>query len=230
MKPKISFVMPVFNKEAYVGEVIPSVLNQSVKELELIVVDDCSTDDSRSIIEYYAKKDKRLKYFPLEKNMGRSYARNFGNSKAKAPIIAVQDADDLSAPNRAEKTLDYFKKNKVDLFYSGFYFGDTFGRTLQQIGTEAFDFNKVKETKMTYICHSTMAYKTSIIKKIQYSEGDFSRLGIDDWKFQIDCYQKGYKFGFIQEPLVVYIQTGNSISANRNEKEVLEVKDKVLAI
>jgi glycosyltransferase involved in cell wall biosynthesis len=214
-KPKISFVVPLYNKEAYIAECLEALTNQTEKDIEIIVVDDGSTDDSLAIANYVASKDERIRVFPLGANQGRSFARNFGNQQAKAKIIAVQDADDVAAPNRAEETLKAFKK-RIDLFYSSFYTTDYI------VQAEKFDIEEVKKDLYTRICHSTMAYKKDI--GVDYAEGEYSDLGIDDWKFQMDAYRLGRKFGFSDKPLVLYRTTSNSISKSRDEKTVEALK------
>lgn len=224
MKLSISFCVPVFNKVEYLAECLDSLIGQTLKNIEIIVVDDCSTDNSKELIEFYAAKDKRIKPFILPENKGRSYARNYGNAKANADIIAVQDADDMSSPDRAKTIVDYFKKNKCDVFYSSFIVSDMFGKPIEHIEAVPFDFERVKKTQVTYIGHSTMAMKKSVVMDIKYTDGDYSKLGLDDWKLQMDLYQAGYKFGFSDKPLVYYRQLSDSISQIRDATAVYRLK------
>ena len=224
VKPLISFIIPCYNKEAYVADAINSLLNQTEQRIEIIVVDDRSTDDSMEVIDFLAKTDKRIKIIALTENKGRSYARNIGNSAAIAPILAVQDADDISSPDRAEETIKAFK-GKIDVFYSSFYSEG------YQIQAKPFDIEEVKKDKYTYIGHSTMAYRKQVLEKVMYSEGEWSDLGIDDWKFQVGCYKAGFRFGHSDKPLLYYRQVGNSISKDRSEadsKKILDMKNDYL--
>ncbi len=110
-EPLVSVVMPVYNCEKYISEAIESILNQTYKNLELIVVDDGSTDGSREIIDKIAIKDNRLKIFSHKKNKGISKALNKAISNSKGKYIARLDSDDVSLPQRLEKQVYILEKN-----------------------------------------------------------------------------------------------------------------------
>ena len=223
--PKLSFVIPCYNKQSYISECLNSLIKQTLKDIEIIVVDDCSTDNSLDVVKWLAKKDKRIKIFRLRKNKGRSYARNYGNNKAKSDILCVQDADDISAENRAKTIYEYFKKHpEKDIFYSSFYVSDVYGEPIEEIVAIPFNIENVLKTKVTYIGHSTMAYRKEPVMDIKYSDGKWSSLGLDDWKLQLDLYKAGYKFGFVRKPLMIYRQVSNSISHIRSAVDVYKQK------
>lgn len=102
---RVSFVIPAYNAEAYLAQAILSCRGQSIKELEIIVVDDGSTDGTKELVHWHSDQDKRVKYVGFENNCGRSAARNFGNEIAVSPYILVLDADDVALPNRARDTI-----------------------------------------------------------------------------------------------------------------------------
>ena len=97
-KPKISVIMTVFNTEKYLKPAIQSVLNQSFKKWELIIVDDFSSDKSKEILKNL--KDKRIRIFFLKKHYGRTQALNYALKKTKGKYIAILDSDDMSNTNR----------------------------------------------------------------------------------------------------------------------------------
>lgn len=111
-KPKISVIMPVYNTEKHLAEAIESVLNQTFKDFELIIVDDNSKDKTLAISKKYAKKDSRIKIVrnDINKNIGASL--NNGIYHASADIIARMDGDDISLPTRLEKQYKLMQKNK----------------------------------------------------------------------------------------------------------------------
>jgi teichuronic acid biosynthesis glycosyltransferase TuaG len=222
--PKISFVVPLYNKEAYIGNTIQSLLNQTLKDIEIIVVDDKSKDASLEIVS--GCKDKRVRVIALKKNVGRSEARNIGNKEARSKIICVNDADDISHKTRADAIYKYFQRHKVDMVYSGFAVCNDNDVMGEQVGVQDFDLDVVRDTGYTFVCHSTMAYTKKLANAIKYTSGKFSDLGIDDWKFQMDILKKKYKVGSIKDPLVVYRLSGGGISRNRNENEVKKLKIK----
>jgi glycosyltransferase involved in cell wall biosynthesis len=222
--PKISFVVPLHNKEAYIFNTMQSLLNQTLKDIEIIIVDDKSTDASLEIAK--GCSDKRVKVIALKKNVGRSEARNIGNSAATSKIICVNDADDISHKTRADRIYKYFEKNDVDMVYSGFAICDDNDIMKEQIGVQPFNLDTVRATGYSYICHSTMAYTKKLADKIKYTSGKYSNLGIDDWKFQMDILKGGYNTGSIKDPLVVYRMALGGISSNRDEREVKKLKIK----
>jgi len=112
MKEKISVIMPVYNTAKFCWESIESILNQTFKDFEFIIIDDYSTDWSYDICKEYAKKDNRIKLFRNEKNMWISYTRNKLIELSNWKYIASQDSDDISLNNRLELSYNYLENNK----------------------------------------------------------------------------------------------------------------------
>lgn len=234
MKPKASFVIPAYNAELFLAQAILSCRSQSVKDIEIIVVDDGSTDGTKELVQWHSKEDDRVKYFYVE-HFGRSAARNFGNTLAESPFIFVLDADDISNKNRVRDTLITFQMKNPDVVYGPF---DVVDEHDQLIGKQqAGPWNREISIKrqQNYIGHSTMAYRKGVAINVPYDEGDFSRLGLDDWKFQWDCVLKGYKFEVCKQTLSRYRiyqlpnQTyGSTTEFNRDPGEVKKLKDAYL--
>ncbi|MFN8575414.1 MAG: glycosyltransferase family A protein [Candidatus Sericytochromatia bacterium] len=112
----ISVILPVYNTEKYLHESIESILNQTYKNIELICVNDVSTDDSLKILESYGKK---LLIINNEKNLGTGGARNIGIRVAKGELLAFMDADDIWIKNKLELQLNHLEKNKeLDICFS----------------------------------------------------------------------------------------------------------------
>lgn len=114
MQPKISVIIPVYNVEKYLKKCLDSVLAQTLDGLEIICVDDGSTDSSFEIMREYTKKDKRIKLLQKE-NGGLSSARNFGLKASSAEYISFIDSDDYVHPSMLEKMYDALVQNDVDL-------------------------------------------------------------------------------------------------------------------
>ncbi|MDP2683739.1 MAG: FkbM family methyltransferase [bacterium] len=110
-KPKISVLMTAYNAEKYIGNAIESILKQSYKNFEFVVVDDKSTDGTLDIIKEYRKKDKRIKIISLKKNLGPSLTANFGLKNINSQYLARMDADDISEIDRLEKQIVYLQDN-----------------------------------------------------------------------------------------------------------------------
>lgn len=218
---KLSFVIPAYNAVDTLGETINSIRAQTVRDIEIIVIDDCSTDDTQELMNFFCKEDKRIKYKRLPKRGERSNARNIGNRLATAPIICVNDADDISFRERAKETLKGLKK--ADVFYSAMMILDNIGRIQYKMKTEPFDIERIKKDDNYYtkICHSSMAYKKTNIK---YTSGEWAKLGIDDWKFQMDLYKSGAKFKHSNKYLIGYRTSENATMLNRDNNKVMKLK------
>ncbi|MFC1605457.1 glycosyltransferase family 2 protein [Pseudomonadota bacterium] len=106
-KPEVSVVMSVYNGGQYLEGAVESILNQESVDLEFIIVNDGSTDNSQSILEQYGKRDSRIRLF-TQGNQGLTKALIFGCSQAKADYVARQDADDISEKSRLRQQLDFF--------------------------------------------------------------------------------------------------------------------------
>lgn len=104
---KVSIITPVYNCERYLKETIESVLNQTYKNFEMILVDDCSKDNSKKIIQEFSKKDSRIKYFKLKENSGAAMARNYALEQSSGRFIAYLDADDLWKREKLEKQMEF---------------------------------------------------------------------------------------------------------------------------
>lgn len=112
---KISVIIPVYNVEEYLKECLDSVINQTLKEIEIICIDDCSTDSSYSILEEYAKKDSRIVLIKNKENMGVGYNRNIGIKEAKGEYIGFIDSDDYISEDYYENLYNTAKKYNSDV-------------------------------------------------------------------------------------------------------------------
>lgn len=116
MSELVSIIMPSFNTGEYIGKSIESVLAQTYQEWELLIVDDCSTDDTDDIVSTY--QDPRIRYFKNEKNSGAAVSRNYALRKAKGRWIAFLDSDDLWMPDKLEKQVSFMKANEYYFSYT----------------------------------------------------------------------------------------------------------------
>ena len=224
-KPKASFVIPVYNGMAFLAETLESCLKQSERNIEIVVVNDGSTDSTARLLNYFQGKDERICAIHLTENRGRCFARNYGIEAARADIIMTLDADDLAYTDRAKLTLREFKKDdKLDIVYGAFHVMDVLSNVEGAVEAHKFDWDKVITDGFTYICHSTMSFRKSVFKEVQYTEGEFDKHAIDDWKFQVDCYKRGFRFGHIPKVLGAY----RIIPKARDEAKIRELKRQCL--
>lgn len=136
MTPRVSVLVGAYNNAATVGRAIEAVLAQSLRDLELIVVDDGSTDDTPAVVGSFS--DSRLRYLPLERNVGIASSLNAGLEAARAPLVAVNDADDWSSPWRMERQASFLEgRPDVAVVGSRMEEVDEDGRSLRPLTTFA---------------------------------------------------------------------------------------------
>ena len=132
MEPLVSVITPAFNAEKTIGKTIESVLKQSYKNLELIIVDDISSDNTVEIVKRYQRKDSRVKLFILEKKGGASGARNLAIKEAKGKYIAFLDCDDLWKKDKLKKQINFMEKNNIYFSYTDYSYIDSKGKSLEK--------------------------------------------------------------------------------------------------
>ncbi len=223
--PDLSFVIPAYNAQDYLSDAILSCLNQTHKNIEVIVVDDGSTDSTRRLIQHFAEKDPRCHAIFCPENRGRGNARNEGNELASAPIIAVLDADDMAERNRAKNTLEFLDRG---VLYGAAYVVDSLGNQVGQLKAEDFNLGKALEDGVNRIVHSTMAYRRDDTRKVRYDEGEYAALGLDDWKFQLDLALDGTKFTKTDKILSAWRANSEGVSNVRDIAKVKTLKDQFL--
>ncbi len=223
--PDLAFIIPAFNAEAFLADAVLSCLKQSHRNIEVVIVDDGSTDGTRRVIQHFHEHDKRVTGVLLSKNFGRGYARNIGNETARAPIIAVLDADDMAETNRAKNTLELMAEG---VFYGAAAVVDSLGNEIAMLRADAFDLKAALEQQVNRIVHSTMAYPKGVTALAKYDEGEYSKLGLDDWKFQLDLALAGVKFTHTEKILSAWRENSGQITDVRDHKKVATLKGKYL--
>lgn len=131
----ISIIMPTYNCAKFIKETIQSVINQTYENWELVIVDDCSNDNTEEIVANF--NDKRIKYHRLEKNSGAAVARTTAMKMATGNYMAFLDSDDLWKKDKLEKQLDFMKKNNYNFTCTAY----------EQIDEEGHKLNKTIKTK-----------------------------------------------------------------------------------
>lgn len=119
-REKVSVITPLYNCSDFLEQTIQSVLSQTYKNWEMIMVDDCSKDNSLEIAQRYAAQDSRIKVIQLDKNSGAAVARNTAIEAAKGRFIAFLDSDDLWLPSKLEQQIDFMLQNNVAFSYTAY--------------------------------------------------------------------------------------------------------------
>jgi glycosyltransferase involved in cell wall biosynthesis len=161
--PRVTVFVPVYNGEPFLAETIQSVLTQTFPDFELLVVDDCSTDRSASLVRQFA--DPRIRLVHNDRNRGRSYTRNRGLMLARGEYVAVLDADDVCEPLRLEETVAYLDAHpKVAAVGSAATIVDSAGRALFVLRPPAAS-DAVRARLFTVNCfiHSSVSFRRKLV-------------------------------------------------------------------
>lgn len=208
----VSIVVPVYNAERFLDETINSVLNQTYSNWELLLINDCSKDNSKEIYNKY-KKDKRIIWFDQEKNGGAALARNKGIELSQGQFLCFLDADDLWENEKLEKQISFMKEKDCAFSFTGYEFADENGKPN---GTKVFIPEKInykKALKNTTIWTSTVMFNMEKLSKDDIYMPNVRR-GQDTatwWKVlkEID-----YAYG-LNEILSYYRRTAETLSSNK---------------
>lgn len=224
---KISFIIPSHNCAVWLPHAVLSLQQQTEKDIEIIVINDGSSDSTSDYLKWLANNESRSVIHEWRESRGRCAARNKGISLASSDIIAVLDADDISYPERAERTIK--KLANADLVYGASDIIGPLGDRQGLIPADVFNRPKALETLENRIVHSTMACKKDLALSIPYSDDkEISILGIDDWDFQIRAAMSGAKFDFIPQTIGAYRIRQSGISQTRDNGRVKLKKHDVI--
>ncbi|GAB7021535.1 glycosyltransferase family 2 protein [Salidesulfovibrio brasiliensis] len=158
----ITVLMTVYNGARYVGECMESMLRQDCRDFEFLIIDDGSTDATPQVVARY--DDPRIRYVPLEQNVGRTRALNRGLAEAANEYVAVIDADDIAEPHRLRLLRDTLDADpSLALVGSGFYLMDESGRRTAEVG-QAVDSHEVRDIMpfSNPVAHSSVMYRRSV--------------------------------------------------------------------
>lgn len=219
--PKISVVMPAYNAEKYIAEAIESILNQTYRDFEFIIINDGSTDKTEEIILSYT--DDRIVYLKNEKNMGIVYTLNRGLDIAKGEYIARMDADDISLPERFKTQVQFMDKN-TDIAVLGTAI-NIFGENIESsIFANSSNPKKAKAELFlsSSLTHPTVFIRKSILHKyaLHYEE-EFA--GMEDFRLWWKITGCGDIMS-LEVPLLNYRKHSTQITASVSEQKTEKAK------
>lgn len=230
MKKLVSVIIPAYNHEKYIKDAINSVLNQTYKNIELIVEDDCSKDNT--VKEIKKIKDKRLKTIFSKENKGPVRTMNHLLSMCKGDYIAILGSDDVWYPEKLEKQLEYFENKKVGAVFSMMDVIDENGNRSEEADFfETVVFKKENKTKGkhirtfyeqgNYLCHPSSIVSRKAFEEIGYYNSAYKQLhDFDYWTRLLNKYE----IYIVPEKLLGYRRssTGNNLSSiNKNEIAII---------
>lgn len=221
MFPQITVLMSVYNNKDTLVEAIISILNQTFKDFEFLIIDDHSTDNSLSILEKYAALDERIKIMKNIKNKGLGYNLNQGLKRARGKWIARMDADDIAMPDRFEKQMDFINENDVDIVGS---WATEINEQGKEIGLRKCPVSDREIKKYIWTCpiiHPSVMFKRDKIVDIG-SYGDERRR--QDYELWFRAAKAGLKFANIPEPLIKYRYADDYFEKNNFGNLVAQAK------
>lgn len=208
----VSIITPSYNCVSFIEETIESIQAQTYKNWELLITDDCSSDNSREVIRSYTEKDPRIKLLVLDKNSGAGVARNNSIKEAKGRYIAFCDSDDRWYPEKLEQQLQFMQDNNCTLSYSSYDVCDEYGKIIGYVECLK-ELTKSKIIRDNGIGCLTAIYDSEKLGK-HYMPSMRKR---QDWCLWIEIIQSGAIAKGFQQPMALYRNRTNSISSNKTE-------------
>lgn len=217
----VSVIMSVFNDERFLVDSIESILKQSYKSFEFIIIDDASTDRSSEILKKYARIDKRIKVLTNKENLGLTKNLNVALQISTGKYIARMDSDDVSQKDRIKKQVDYMDNNEqVDICGTWAYRIGESGKLDVKLKRPVTN----KKIKKRMLCgnpliHPSIMIRREVLDTIQYDE---SYRSLQDYKLWVDSYNR--MFHNIPEYLLLYRNNSNGISRKGKKKKSTRLK------
>ncbi|MBC6410515.1 MAG: glycosyltransferase family 2 protein [Ekhidna sp.] len=212
--PLVSVIMPAYNVSKVIAESIESVLSQSYRNWELVVINDGSTDNTLVICKHFQRRDNRIILINLKNNVGLCNARNTGLFRARGELVAFLDSDDLWEKSKLEIQVLFHLETKARISHTNFIWFNERGRLKRLIPRSLNVLSKKAGFLYPYICYRnrigilTVMLERSLIQEVNYF--DYSDT-CEDYFLWIKIARKGYKFGYINKKLSRYRVSENSM-------------------
>ncbi|SNZ03689.1 Glycosyltransferase involved in cell wall bisynthesis [Persephonella hydrogeniphila] len=207
---KVSVIIPVYNGEKFISDAVRSVLNQTYENIEIVVIDDCSTDRTRDILfgDFGKLIDKKIFYYRNKENRERVYSRNKGISLSTGEYLFFLDYDDLWDKNYIQDTIPYLKE--YDIVYSfPRTFIDSSGKIIRKSNKKVSSLEKI-------IFSGLIGYPSaSAFRKNSFPEYKEEFLMREDWEIFIRSYLKGLKIKILDNNMVFIREHSNRTSRDK---------------
>lgn len=226
-QPLVTVFIPVYNAEMYIQESLSSIINQSYKNLEILIIDDGSTDNTINIIESF--EDTRIRIIQNNVNKGLPYTRNLALDLAQGDYLAVMDADDIAFPNRIEKEIDkMLEKDDIAVVVSSCII---FGGKMRRISKPPKNDIEIRAGLLfsNRICNPTALINLNFLRKqkLKYNNNCFVAQDYEIWCQISKC----GKFQVIEEPLLYYRYGHNNISKlSKSNLDKINQRNSILSL
>lgn len=206
----VSVITPVYNAERYLEITINSILNQTYKNLEIILIDDFSSDLSRDIIKKYEKIDSRIKSVLLDKNVGVANARNEGIKRAVGRYIAFLDSDDIWLNNKLEEQIKFMKEHDIAFSHTSYQLIDEYG----EIISKPIKVNKYVNY-IDLLKQNSIGCLTVVIDIGKIGKFEMQQIKHEDYATWLSILKEGNQAYGINKVLALYRKSSNSLSSNK---------------
>lgn len=218
-KGKVSIIIPTYNRANTLNRSVKSVLNQTYENIEIIIVDDCSNDNTEQMVKNW--KIDKVKYYKLEKNLGACVARNKGIELATGDYIAFQDSDDEWLPEKLQKQIEKLEMTNTLVTFCALNFINIDKSNITKIPSkDVSSITNMAEELLyeNFISTQTILGKKEVFKDIIFDE---KLPRFQDWDIAIRLAKK-YKISYIDEPLVnLYLQKDSITKSNKKGYDAL---------
>lgn len=223
---KVSILIPVYNAEKYIKSSVFSIVNQSYRDIEILLCDDCSTDNTWEIVNECFSNNERITIFKNKENLGYLNTCNFLAQQATGHYITFQDADDISTPDRIDKLVKFIQERDLDIVGSYCYLFEKEEKILSTIKypiehTEIIE--SFKSLPHPPFCGSAVLTSKKIVEKHGLYDPKFDRIGCEDydWLYRLALHK--YKMGNVPESLYGYRQHSQGVSKTNYKKNILSL-------
>lgn len=207
----VSIITPAYNAAAYIAETIESVFAQTYTNWEMLIVNDCSKDNTAEIVQSYAAKDKRIKLINLKQNSGAAVARNTAIQNAKGRYIAFLDSDDLWKKEKLQKQIEFMQQNGYAFAFTNYeHFKETKENIQNQVQVpKRLNYNQALKGNQ-------IGCLTVMLDRKQIQNIHFTTQKHEDYILWLNILKQGITAYGMQESLALY-RTGNSKSISGNK-------------
>lgn len=216
----VSVIVPTFNREKTILRAINSICEQTYKNIEIIIVDDCSTDNTKNVIE--SLHNNNIVYLRHDKNKGACAARNTGIEAASGDYISFLDSDDEWLPTKIEKQIKFLEQNKADIVFCSHTFYYDFNGNKSEVPNRKIDSHILyKELlKKSFITTGSILAKSECFKKVKF---DINLPRLQDWDLMINM-GRYFKIHHLNESLTInYIQNDSMTKDHKKGLEAIKI-------
>jgi len=230
IKNKVAIIMPSYNSEKFIKKSIDAIVEQNYKNWILVIVDDCSSDNTSVVCKKLTLDDKRIIFFPKDKNEGPSSARNIGlkiteNFITDVSYIAFCDSDDIWKSSHLENSLKFFANNNADIVFSDVSPIFENGQQASSFGISHHNSASVETlTKGNHIYISSVVMKKECLRTVDLF--DVSLDSIEDWDYWLSCAEKGLKICHNDVKDVIYTVRESGLASKNNYEKMKIFREK----